>query len=64
MGTRTDSKRIRLPAPREDDTDARVELVFEEEDDAPCSEFVVMSQEPELPALEEYLRENGSRTIH
>lgn len=64
MGTRTDTKRIRFPAPQVDDTDARAELVFEEVDEAPCSEFVVMSQEPEMPALEEYLRERGSRTIH
>ena len=67
MKTRTDSRRTastELPH----DTHAEEILVFvyndEEEDEAPCSEYVVMSQESEMLALEEYLRERGARTIH
>jgi len=64
MGTKTEQRRIRFPAPHNDDAEMPVEIVFEEEDEAPCSEYVVMSQEPEMPALEEYLRERGTRLIH
>lgn len=64
MTAKTNERRVRFPAPFCDDTDAPIELVFEEEIEAPCSEYVIVSQEPEMPALEEYLRERGSRTIH
>jgi hypothetical protein len=64
MKTKTEQRRVRIPAPHCDETDAPFELVLEEEEEAPCREFIVMSQEREIPALEEYLRERGSRTIH
>ncbi|HET9403286.1 MAG TPA: hypothetical protein VFO57_01750 [Burkholderiales bacterium] len=64
MGTRSEQRRARIPAPHEDKTTGLAEIAFEEEDETPCSEYVVMSQERDLPALEEYLREHGSRTIH
>ena len=57
MRTKTNERRVRFPERYCDDADAPVELVFEEEDEAPCSEYVVMSQEREIPALQEYLRE-------
>ena len=64
MRSKSESQRVRSPAPHDDYADAPIELVFDEEDEAPCSEYVVMSQESEMPALEEYLRERGARTIH
>lgn len=64
MGTKTEQRRTRFPAPHDDDPKMRVGIVLEEEDEAPCSEYIVMSQESEMPALEEYLRECSSRAIH
>ena len=64
MRTKTDIRRVRFPAQHSDATDAPAEIVFEEEDEAPCSKYIVMSQERELPALREYLRECCARTIH
>jgi hypothetical protein len=64
MKTRNAARRIRFPAPRGDGENLPIKLVLDEEEEAPCSEYVVMSQEGELPALQEYLRERGSRTIH
>lgn len=64
MRTKTDGRQLRFPAAQEDKATEIVELVFEEEDEAPCNEYVVMSHEPEMPALQEYLRELGSQTIH
>jgi hypothetical protein len=64
MGTKAEQRRTRLPASHEDEATGLVEILFEEEVEAPCNEYVVMSQERELPALEEYLRECGSRAIH
>jgi hypothetical protein len=64
MKNRTDPRQVRFPEPQCNDAIEPIELVFEEEDETPCSEYVVMSQESEMPALEEYLRERGARTIH
>ncbi len=67
MKTKTETRRIRFPAPRGDEPVERLEFVLDEEEEAPCSEYVVMSQERELPALQEHLHdlhELGSRTIH
>ena len=59
MRTKTDARRVRFPARHEDDAEALVELVFEDEEVAPCNEYIVMSHEGELPALNEYLDELG-----
>ncbi|MDH3288909.1 MAG: hypothetical protein OEP48_14470 [Betaproteobacteria bacterium] len=59
MKTRTSERRIRFPGPCADEGEEPIEFVFEEEDEAPCSEYIVISQERELPALQEYLRERG-----
>jgi hypothetical protein len=64
MSTKTHQRQVRFPDPQCDDANEPIELVFEEDDEAPCSEYIVMSQESEIPALEEYLRERGARTIH
>lgn len=67
MRTRTNAHRVRFPAPRGDEPVERLEFVLDEEEEAPCNEYIVMSQERELPALQEYLHdllELGSRTIH
>ena len=62
MRTKTDQRRARYPAPHRDRED--LALLPALEDEAPCSNCVVMSQASGMPALEEYLRELGSRTIH
>lgn len=64
MRTKTNQRQVRFSEPQCDDAIEPIELVFEEEDEAPCREYVVMSQVSEMPALEEYLRERGARTIH
>ena len=67
MKTRSDTRRVRFPAPHEDSGAQFAELVFDEEEDAPCSEYIVMSRDYDIPALEEYLHELhelGSQTIH
>lgn len=64
MGTKTAQHRTLFPEPHEDEATRPVEILFEEEDETPCSEYVVMSQEAGMPALEEYLRESGSRLVH
>lgn len=57
MKTRTDPRRIRFPAPHGDGGDEPIDLLFEEEEDVPSSEYVVMSQEREMSALREYLHD-------
>lgn len=57
MKTRTDPRRIRFPALHGDGGDEPIDLLFEEEEDAPSSEYVVMSQEREMSALREYLHD-------
>ena len=67
MRTKTNDRRIRFPAPHEDSGEELAELVFHVEEDAPCSEYIMMSWEYDIPALDEYLhelRELGSQTIH
>lgn len=67
MRTKTNDRSIRFPALDEDAWDERVGLVLVEEQDVPCSKYIVMSPEYDLPALDEYLhelRELGSPTIH
>lgn len=64
MKTRTHSRTKRFPAPREDRREDPIELLLEEVEDTPSSEFIVSLQARELPALQEYLREHGARTIH
>ena len=64
MGTKTEQRRTRFQAAHDDGPRLRVGIVLEEEDETPCSEYVVMSQESGMPALEEYLRECSSRAIH
>lgn len=61
MKTKTETCRIRFPALRGDEPAERLEFVLDEEEEAPCSEYIVMSQERELPALREYLRASCSR---
>lgn len=60
--------RVKLPAPTPRDTEDRfTAFVLEEEEDAPCSEYIIMSQERHLPALQEYLHEmhaGGARPVH
>lgn len=67
MKTKVETRRIRFLAPRGDEPVERLEFVLDEEEEAPCSEYIVMTQERELPALQEHLRnlhELGSRRIH
>ncbi len=67
MKTKTETRHIRFPAPRGDQPVERLEFALDEEEEAPCNEYIVMSQERELPALREHLHEPlelGSRTIH
>jgi len=65
MRTKTEERRIRFPAPREDHREnPRGLVLLEEQEDTPCDDYVVMTQERELPALQEYLRERGTRIIH
>lgn len=64
MRTKTGTRRVRFPAPHEDSGEEPVGIVFDEDEDAPSNEFIVMSQERHLPALQEHLRELGLRTIH
>ena len=67
MTTKTNDRRIRFPALRDESQDERLELVLAEVEDVPSSRYLVKSQEYDLPALEEYLRELqelGSPTIH
>ena len=67
MTIKTGTRRIQFPAPRDDEPTERLEYVLDEEEEAPCTEYIVMSQERDLPALQEYLHELGelgSRTIH
>jgi hypothetical protein len=67
MTNKIDTRRIRFPAPQPDDEDDVIEVVLDEEEEAPCSEYVVMSQESEPPALQEHLKglhELGSRTMY
>ena len=54
MKAKTETCRIRFPAPHGDEPAERLEFVLDEEEEAPCSEYIVMSQERELPALQEY----------
>ncbi len=67
MKTKTGIRRIRFPAPCDDELVERLQLVLGEAEEAPCNEYIVMSQEREMPALQEYLHdlhELGSQTIH
>ena len=68
MRSRNHVRRIRFPAlPEGDNAQEPVALVLDDEEDAACSEYVVMSHEPDLPALQEHLHdlhELDSRTIH
>lgn len=64
MRTRTKQRRIRFPAPHDDELPMPVEIVAEEEEEEPCSEHIVMSQAREIPALQAYLHEDGRRTVH
>ncbi|MBI3044622.1 MAG: hypothetical protein HYY78_17530 [Betaproteobacteria bacterium] len=60
MRTKTDQRRGH-------EADEPAAFILDDELEAPCSEYLVMSQERDLPALAEYLhelRESGSRTIH
>jgi len=67
MTTKTNDRRIRFPALHEDSRDERLELVLAQPEEVPSSKYIVLTQEFDLPALEEYLRELhelGSPTIH
>ena len=67
MRNKTDERRVRFPARHDDDTEALVELVFDEQEETPCNEYIVMRNERDLPALQEYLDELGELglwTIH
>jgi len=64
MKTRTHSRTKRFPAPHEDRREDPIELLLEEVEDTPSSEYIVSLQARELPALQEYLREHGTPTIH
>ena len=64
MKTRTHSRNKRFSSPREDGREDPIELLLEEVEDTPSSEYIVTLQARELPALQEYLREHGARTIH
>ena len=64
MKTKAESRRTRFLAPCEIHGREPAVIVFDEEEHVPSSEHVVMDQARELPALQEYLREYGSRAIH
>lgn len=67
MKTKAETRRMRFPAPHGEELAERLEFALDEEDEAPCNEYIVMSQERELPALQEHLHdlhELGSRAIH
>lgn len=67
MRTNTNDRRIRFPAPHEDCADELVELVFDDGEDAPPCDYLSLSRDYGLPALEIYLLELrvlGSRMIH
>ncbi len=64
MKTRMHSRTKRSPTPRADRRDDLLALLLEEVEDTPGTDYVVMRQVVEMPALEEYLRECGARTLH
>jgi hypothetical protein len=62
MKTKTRIRRVRFPTSRpSDDPDEPVALTVDDVGNAPCSEYIVMSQEPCIPALQEYLCELRER---
>lgn len=68
MRTRKDNRSIRFPdLSCGVDAEERIEFMPDDEEDTPCSEYVVMNEERHMPALQEYLydlRERDARTIH
>ena len=67
MRTKTEQRRDRTPAHRGDSKREAAAFPFDDEIEAPCSEYLVMNQARELPALSEYLhelRESGFWTVH
>lgn len=58
MTSRIETRRVKVPWPSEADAgDPFAGFVLEEEENAPCSEYLVMSQRRHMPALQEYLHE-------
>lgn len=58
MTARIDPRGGKFPSLSQEETEEQfAECLLEEEEDAPCSQYVVMSQERHMPALQEYLNE-------
>jgi hypothetical protein len=58
MRTKTETRRTQArELPRDACADEVLEFVFNDEQEALCSEHVVLSHQRDMPALQEYLRE-------
>lgn len=61
MRTRTDAPGIRkLQLPYCDDMDGLIGFALDDEELETCSEYLVMTQERDMPALQEYLHTSCS----
>ncbi|MGH8703232.1 MAG: hypothetical protein ACREVR_18940 [Burkholderiales bacterium] len=58
MKTRTDTRRTATrELPRDTRAEAILEFVYNDEEEALCSEDVVLSHQREMPAIQEFLQE-------
>jgi hypothetical protein len=65
MKTRTMAMRSRFTEPpRGEEVEDLQTCAIDDEDEMPCSAYLVMREEPHMPALQEYLREHAALTIH
>ena len=58
MSTKFNVRHIQFPAPQARENAVEpVNFVFDDEEDALCDEYIVVSREDDMPALQEYLHE-------